>query len=86
MDARHATGYLVSRNGLLAVAVGSVAAFGSLSALYLASATWDADPLRYIALMTGMFGAFTAAAAGVSAAGVDKSGEPDVAQRQQKPA
>jgi hypothetical protein len=74
MTARHATGYLLSRNGLLAVAAGSAAAFGSFTALYLTSATWDADPLRYIALMTGTFGAFIAAAAGVSAAGVDKSG------------
>ncbi|MEV4349991.1 hypothetical protein AB0J83_36495 [Actinoplanes sp. NPDC049596] len=73
-NATHATGYLLSRNGLLAVAAGGAAAFGSFTALYLTSATWDADPLRYIALMTGMFGAFIAAAAGVSAAGVDKSG------------
>lgn len=74
VNATHAVGYLVSRNGLLAVATGSVAAFGTFTALYLASPTWDADPIRYIALVTGMFSAFIAAATGVAAAGVDKSG------------
>lgn len=76
VSARNAAGYVISRNGLLAVATGSVAAFGSFTALYLTSPTWDADPIRYIALSTSMFAAFVAAATGVAAAGVDKSGIP----------
>nr|WP_296069102.1 hypothetical protein [uncultured Actinoplanes sp.] len=74
VNATTAAGYLISRNGLLAVATGAVAAFGSFTALYLTSPTWDADPIRYIALMTGTFSAFVAAATGVAAAGVDRSG------------
>ena len=45
-----------ARGGLLAVAAGGAAAFGSFNALYLTSATRDADPLRYVALMTGIVG------------------------------
>jgi hypothetical protein len=52
----------------------SVAAFGSFTALYLTSPAWDADPIRYIALMTATFSAFVAASTGVAAAGVDRSG------------
>ncbi|TDW22654.1 hypothetical protein [Kribbella kalugense] len=65
--------YLLSRNGILAVGVGTVAAGGGFAASYLGSATWDADAKSLVALAGAAFSAFVAAATAVTAAGSDQS-------------
>ena len=63
--------FVISRNGILAIGAGTVAAVGVYSATYLSGPTWGSSSAQVLTLVGAAFAAFATASTAVAAAGAD---------------